>query len=95
MEDIIGRRNQIEAFTSLLNGCYYGTPRFTGFLNWQLATRDAHGLYAKFGFKPLDIPELVVRKNVPVVYKKYNQATFSTNTAVQLGSASVISHLTS
>jgi GNAT superfamily N-acetyltransferase len=29
-----------------------------GLRRWLLATKDAHGLYAKFGFSALDIPEL-------------------------------------
>jgi GNAT superfamily N-acetyltransferase len=45
-------------------------PDLQGFRNWQLATRDAQGLYAKFGFKPLDNPERIMRKNDPEVYKK-------------------------
>lgn len=44
-------------------------PDLQGFRNWQLATMDAHGLYAKFGFKPLDNPERIMRKNVPDIYK--------------------------
>ncbi len=28
---------------------------------WMLATRDAHGLYAKFGFKLLEHPELYMK----------------------------------
>ncbi len=32
-------------------------PDFQGFRSWALATKDAHGLYAKFGFKPLANPE--------------------------------------
>jgi GNAT superfamily N-acetyltransferase len=44
-------------------------PDLQGFRNWLLATRDAHGLYSKFGFKPLDNPERMMRKNVPDIYK--------------------------
>ncbi len=32
-------------------------PKFKYFRSWSLATKDAHGLYAKFGFKPLAEPE--------------------------------------
>ena len=38
-----------------------GHPRLQGFRRWMLATRDAHGLYASFGFKPLDKPERFMR----------------------------------
>ena len=32
-------------------------PRLQGFRRWVLATKDAHGLYAQFGFIPLHRPE--------------------------------------
>ncbi len=32
-------------------------PDVQGLRRWLLATQDAHGLYAQFGFKPLDIPD--------------------------------------
>ena len=44
-------------------------PDFQGFRSWQLGTKDAHGLYEKFGFKPLDNPERIMRKYDPEVYK--------------------------
>jgi GNAT superfamily N-acetyltransferase len=32
-------------------------PRLAGLRRWHLVTRDAQGLYAQFGFEPLDVPE--------------------------------------
>ena len=32
-------------------------PDLQSLRRWVLATRDAHGLYAKFGFQPLDNPD--------------------------------------
>jgi GNAT superfamily N-acetyltransferase len=32
-------------------------PDLQGLRNWILGTRDAHGLYAQYGFKPLDKPD--------------------------------------
>ena len=32
-------------------------PGLQGLRRWMLVTRDAHGLYAQFGFAPLDAPE--------------------------------------
>ncbi len=32
-------------------------PDLHGLRRWHLVTRDAHGLYARFGFAPLDAPE--------------------------------------
>ena len=37
-------------------------PELQGFRRWMLATRDAHGLYAQFGFQPLDAPERIMMK---------------------------------
>jgi hypothetical protein len=34
-----------------------GHPRLQGLRRWSLATQDAHGLYAQFGFTPLKWPE--------------------------------------
>jgi GNAT superfamily N-acetyltransferase len=32
-------------------------PRLQGLRRWSLVTRDAHGLYEQFGFRPLAAPE--------------------------------------
>ena len=41
--------------------CIIDHPQLQGFRRWMLATKDAHGLYAQFGFKPLDKPERIMR----------------------------------
>ncbi|MFL5307276.1 MAG: GNAT family N-acetyltransferase [Polyangia bacterium] len=43
-------------------------PDLQGLRRWMLATRDAHGLYAKFGFRPLARPELFMEIHRPDVY---------------------------
>jgi len=48
-------------------------PDLQGFRSWMLATRDAHGLYAQFGFGGLDEPQLFMRKSNPGVYKPGGQ----------------------
>jgi GNAT superfamily N-acetyltransferase len=35
-------------------------PELQGLRRWLLATKDAHGLYAQFGFLPLDKPERIM-----------------------------------
>lgn len=42
-------------------------PDLQGLKRWQLATKDAQGLYAKFGFTPLATPErwMEIRKPQP------------------------------
>jgi GNAT superfamily N-acetyltransferase len=37
-----------------------GHPDLQGLRRWLLATKDAHGLYAKIGFLPLDKPERIM-----------------------------------
>ena len=37
-------------------------PDLQGLRRWMLATRDAHGLYAQFGWVPLDHPERWMHK---------------------------------
>ena len=36
-------------------------PDLQDFRRWMLATRDAHSLYARFGFKPIENPERFMR----------------------------------
>ena len=35
-------------------------PELQGLRRWLLATKDAHGLYAQYGFLPLDKPERIM-----------------------------------
>ncbi len=43
-------------------------PDLQGLRRMMLATRDAHGLYAKYGFKPLAAPDLMMEVHRPNVY---------------------------
>ena len=45
-------------------------PDLQGLRRWSLATRDAHGLYAQFGFKPLSQPERHMERLDPDIYKR-------------------------
>jgi GNAT superfamily N-acetyltransferase len=44
-----------------------GHPRLQGLRRWSLATRDAHGLYAQFGFTPLGSPARYMERLDPSV----------------------------
>lgn len=44
-------------------------PELQGLRRWILATRDAHGLYAKSGFKPLAKPERWMERYKEDAYK--------------------------
>ena len=43
-------------------------PRLQGLRRWVLATQDAHGLYAKFGFTALAVPDRFMERHDPTVY---------------------------
>ena len=48
--------------------CIRSHPELQGLRRWMLATRDAHGLYEKFGFTPLKKPEVFMERHNPDVY---------------------------
>jgi GNAT superfamily N-acetyltransferase len=48
--------------------CVMTHPELQGFRRWQLGTRDAHGLYARFGFTTPAHPERLMEKTDPDVY---------------------------
>lgn len=43
-------------------------PSLQGLRRWLLATRDAHDLYAQFGFAPLQTPQAFMQRHDPDVY---------------------------
>src|SRR4051812_6650463 len=40
-------------------------PKLQGLRSWSLRTRDAHALYAQFGFKPVEHPESYMALRFP------------------------------
>jgi GNAT superfamily N-acetyltransferase len=46
-----------------------GHPDLRGLRRWHLVTRDAHALYAQFGFTPIDTPERHMMKVVKDAYR--------------------------
>lgn len=55
--------------SKFLMECILSEPRLQGFRRWTLATRDAHALYAQFGFKALAKPDRFMEIHNPDVYK--------------------------
>ena len=53
-----------------LTGFVLADPRLAGLRRLLLATRDAHGLYAKFGFRPLAAPDRFLEIHRPEVYRR-------------------------
>ncbi len=51
--------------------CITRHPELQGLRRWILATRDAHGLYEKFGFTPLKAPEFFMERHDPDVYGRH------------------------
>lgn len=49
--------------------CIMGHPDLQGLRSFTLFTRDAHGLYAQFGFEHLDDPKRFMAKRNPNVYR--------------------------
>ena len=49
--------------------CAMAHPQLQGLRRFNLVTRDAHQLYAPFGFKPLAAPERHMEKVTPDIYK--------------------------
>lgn len=45
-------------------------PEVQNLRRWVLATRDAHGLYARHGFKPLASPDRWMDRHDPEVYRR-------------------------
>ena len=50
--------------------CIRQHPQLQGLRRWTLATRDAHGLYTQFGFRPLIRPERFMEIHDPDAYRK-------------------------
>ncbi|HUO25209.1 MAG TPA: GNAT family N-acetyltransferase [Candidatus Aquilonibacter sp.] len=48
--------------------CIMQHPALQNLRRWSLVTRDAHGLYAQFGFTPLAAPEKFMELHRPDVY---------------------------
>jgi hypothetical protein len=59
------RRKQLGVF---LMRCVMAHPSLQGLRVFRLATLDAHGLYEKFGFRPLAHPERMMEIVDPAVY---------------------------
>lgn len=58
---------QGEGLGKWLIECITTYPELQGLRRWMLATRDAHGLYEKYGFSPLAKPERwmeIVKANI-------------------------------
>lgn len=59
-----------QGLSKWLMECITAHPDLQGLRRWMLATRDAHGLYAQYGFTPLKTPERMMEKVDPDIYRR-------------------------
>lgn len=52
-----------------LMDCIVAHPDLQGLRRWMLATRDAHKLYAQYGFTPIQKPDRWMERHNPDVYQ--------------------------
>ncbi len=69
----IGEEYQAKGLSRLLMEAIMEHPDLQGLRRMMLATRDAHGLYTKFGFVPLGKPESFMEINVPGIYLSHQR----------------------
>jgi GNAT superfamily N-acetyltransferase len=55
--------------SKLMMECVMRHPALQNLRRWILLTRDAHGLYAQFGFTPVKSPERYMELHRPEVYE--------------------------
>ena len=59
-----------QGLSKWLMECIMGHPDLKGLRRWCLSTRDAHGLYERFGWRSLDHPERIMEIVEPEIYLK-------------------------
>jgi N-acetylglutamate synthase-like GNAT family acetyltransferase len=59
-----------KGISNLIMEAYTNHPELQGLRRHMLVTRDAHGLYKKFGFTEAKNPENLMQKHNPDVYKQ-------------------------
>src|SRR5262249_35864100 len=57
-----------QGLSKFLMQCITSHASLQGLRRWTLATRDAHGLYSRFGFTPLNAPYRWMERHSPDVY---------------------------
>jgi len=62
------KEHRAKGYSRALVGAVIAHPQLQGLRRFMLATSDAHGLYAKFGFAPSSRPQTLMEKYVPDAY---------------------------
>jgi len=66
------REHRGRGYSKVLVAAVMAHPELQGLRRFALATKDAHGLYAGFGFTPLASPENFMEKFSPRVYEDHH-----------------------
>jgi len=64
MDVFIDEKHRGKGYSSILIQAMMDEPLLKAIKIWRLATSDAHFLYEKFGFTPLDHPEKMMEKKI-------------------------------
>lgn len=64
-----------QGLSKWLMECVVAHPRLQGLRRWLLVTRDAHGLYERFGFRPLASPEKFMECHDADIYSRGRMKT--------------------
>jgi GNAT superfamily N-acetyltransferase len=67
---IIDEAHRGQGLGKWLMQCIDAHPALQDMRRWMLATADAHGLYAQYGYTPLANPARWMERHNPNVYKK-------------------------
>jgi len=59
-----------QGLSKWLMECVMSHPDLQGLRRWSLLTRDAHGLYRKYGFTDVAKPERYMENTVPGIYTR-------------------------
>ena len=62
MDVFVDEQHRGQGYSSVLMDAMMKEPQLQQVKIWRLATRDAHFLYEKFGFKALAYPERMMEK---------------------------------
>ena len=68
--------HRVRGLSRWLMECIVSHPDLQGLRRWMLATQDAHGLYAKFGFTPIRNPEAWMEIHRADIYASLNLKRF-------------------
>jgi len=60
-----------KGLSKLLMETIVAHPEVQGLRRWTLATRDAHALYARYGFTPIAKPDRLMERHDPDVYARF------------------------